>query len=299
MKTNPSFLDYLKIHFIVILFAFTAILGNATTANSLTIVFFRCLITSIGLYFLIQNFRNNKIRKPIKRVWIINGIFISIHWLLFFGAAKVSTIAMCLAGLSTQTFWTSLMEPIYFKKSIDPFEVIMGIIVIIALSIIYFSDLSAWIGLVMGISSGFFGALFSVINGKFKNYDPKLITFYEMGTATIITGFFWLGGLIFSGKAFIPMGLDWLWISILALICTVYAFTEIIKLYKVFTVFSVNLIITLEPVYGIILGYLIFREKEIMPTSFYWGTALLLSTVIAHPILKRYQKRKLTKLQNL
>lgn len=291
MKPGPSFSDYLKIHFIVFLFAFTAILGNASSTNSLTLVFFRCLITSIGLFFLIQNLKNFKTKKIVKRVWIINGVFISLHWLLFFGAAKVSTIAMCLAGLSTQTFWTSLLEPVFLKKSIDPFEVILGIIVVIALSIIYFSDFAAWFGLVMGIGSGFFGAVFSVINGRFKNFDSKIITFYEMVTATFITGIAWTFGLFSGGENFIPIGYDWLWISILAIVCTVYAFTEIIKLYKVFSVFSTNLIITLEPVYGIILGYLIFKEKEIMPTSFYYGTTLLLSTVIAHPLIKRYQKK--------
>lgn len=291
MKPGPSLSDYLKIHFIVFLFAFTAILGNASSTNSLTLVFFRCLITSIGLFFLIQNLKNFKTKKIVKRVWIINGVFISLHWLLFFGAAKVSTIAMCLAGLSTQTFWTSLLEPVFLKKSIDPFEVILGIIVVIALSIIYFSDFAAWFGLVMGIGSGFFGAVFSVINGRFKNFDSKIITFYEMVTATFITGIAWTFGLFSGGKNFIPIGYDWLWIAILAIVCTVYAFTEIIKLYKVFSVFSTNLIITLEPVYGIILGYLIFKEKEIMPTSFYYGTTLLLSTVIAHPLIKRYQKK--------
>ena len=119
MRQAPRFIDYLKIHFIVVLYAFTAILGNATQANALSIVFFRCVISSIFLLAILR-FQQVSFRVPknILYQWILNGLFIALHWLLFFGAAKVSTVAMCLAGLSTQTFWTSLLEPWTKKEKI-------------------------------------------------------------------------------------------------------------------------------------------------------------------------------------
>jgi len=146
----------------------------------------------------------------------------------------------------------------------------------------------------MGIGAGFFGALFSVINGNFTHsHDPKLITAYEMISAGVMTGVVWSIGAWSGTMGYIPIGLDWLWISILALVCTVYAYTETIHLYKVFSVFSINLVITLEPVYGILLAVFIFGSKEIMSTGFYWGTALLVLTVLAHPFLVK--KRQLSK----
>jgi len=78
-----------------------------------------------------------------------------------------------------------------------------------------------------------------------------------------------------------------LWISILAVVCTVYAYTETIKLYKVFSVFSINLVITLEPVYGILLAIFIFGKQEAMHSGFYLGTIILLLTVFAHPFLDK------------
>jgi drug/metabolite transporter (DMT)-like permease len=224
-------------------------------------------------------------------VWVLNGVFVALHWLLFFGAAKVSTVAMCLAGLSTQTFWTSLIEPIAKKVRISKIEVFLGLLVIAALVIIFSVQQAQWLGLLMGIASGFFGALFSVVNGQFTHtHDPKLITFYEMVAAGIMTGMVWSFGAFDGLAGYFPIGLDWLWIGILALVCTVYAYTETIHLYKVFSVFSINLVITLEPVYGMILAIYIFGSKEIMQPGFYYGTILLVLTVMAHPFLKKSNK---------
>lgn len=288
MRQSPRLLDYVKIHFIVILYAFTAILGNATHANALSIVFFRCLIAALGLagilFFSKQSFR---VSSRVLSAWVLNGVFISLHWLLFFGAAKVSTVAMCLAGLSTQTCWTSIMEPIAKKQKIAWVEVGLGLLVVVALWIIFSVQQAQWLGLLMGIGSGFFGALFSVINGRYTHtHDPKLITVYEMAAAGVMTGLVWLYGLQEGGIGYIPLGWDWLWIAILAVVCTVYAYTETIHLYKVFSVFSVNLVITLEPVYGILLAVFIFGQKEVMQPGFYWGTGLLVLTVMAQPFLK-------------
>ena len=293
MRQKPHLFDYFKIHFIVILYAFTAILGNATHANALSIVFFRCVITSVALIAILY-FSKHSLRVDSKtlRVWLLNGLFIALHWLLFFGAAKVSTVAMCLAGLSTQTFWTSVMEPIAKKQKVKLVEVFLGALVIIALFIIFSVEQAQWLGLLLGIGAGFFGALFSVINGEYTHsHDPRLITTYEMISAGILTGIVWSYGALNGWDHYIPIDLDWLWIGILAIVCTVYAYTETIKLYRVFSVFSINLVITLEPVYGIILAVFIFGSKEVMHSGFYWGTALLVLTVMAHPFLVKSQNK--------
>jgi drug/metabolite transporter (DMT)-like permease len=252
------------------------------------------VIAAVGLGLMLAGSKKSlRVPSSVLKIWLLNGVFVSLHWLLFFGAAKVSTVAMCLAGLSTQTFWTSILEPIAKKQPIAKIEVFLGILVVIALGIIFSVEPGQWIGLVMGIGAGFFGALFSVINGNYTHtHDPKLITVYEMVAAGFITGAVWLTGLLGGSPGFVPMGLDWLWIGILAVVCTVYAYTETIHLYKVFSVFSINLVITLEPVYGILLAVFIFGAKEVMQPAFYWGTSLLVLTVMAHPFLSRSDKKQ-------
>jgi len=174
------------------------------------------------------------------------------------------------------------------KVKISWVEVFLGLLVIVALGIIFSVQQAQGLGLLMGIGAGFFGALFSVINGNYTHtHDPKLITAYEMAAAGVMTGLVWAYGLFGDGAGYIPLEWDWLWIGILAVVCTVYAYTETIHLYKVFSVFSINLVITLEPVYGIILAVFIFGQKEVMSPGFYWGTGLLVLTVMIQPFLQR------------
>jgi drug/metabolite transporter (DMT)-like permease len=164
---KPRLLDYFKIHFIVILYAFTAILGNASQANALSIVFFRCVMTAISLVGIL--YASKKSMQVSSRVlwilWIINGFFISLHWLLFFGAAKSPTVAMCLAGSSTQTFWTSILEPIAKKTKVALIEIFLGILVVVALVVIFSVQQAQWLGLLMGIGAGFFGPFFLSLMG--------------------------------------------------------------------------------------------------------------------------------------
>jgi hypothetical protein len=42
----------------------------------------------------------------------------------------------------------------------------------------------------------------------------------------------------------------------------------------------------LEPLYGIVLAYLIFGSKELMSAGFYQGAALILLAVFSYPLIK-------------
>ena len=84
----------------------------------------------------------------------------------------------------------------------------------------------------------------------------------------------------------IPSVSDLGYLLILAIACTVYPFTVSIELMKRISAFIVNLSINMEPVYGIILAYLIFGEKERMNSGFYLGTLVILLSVILYPLIR-------------
>lgn len=90
----------------------------------------------------------------------------------------------------------------------------------------------------------------------------------------------------------IPTLRDWSLILILSLFCTVYAFTVTVDILKRISAFMVNLTINLEPVYGILLALLIYGEAESMSSGFYWGTLVILSVVLAYPILNKIRHKK-------
>ena len=298
--------DYIHLHFLVLIWGFTAILGLLITIPSVEVVFYRTLIASatIGVWIF---FFKKKISQPKGRSIVkitLTGFVIAAHWILFFAAAKVSNASVCLAGLSTTTLWTSFIEPIIFKRKIKYYEVLLGLVIMLGLYVIFQFDFNHQLGLMMGIGSAFLAALFSVINGKFtRKHDPYHITFYEMLGAclgTIIFMPFYLKFFSETGKLELALNLSDLgYILILALVCTVYAFSASVELLKRITVFMSNLTINLEPVYGIILVLLFFGEKEKMGGGFYLGTSIILVAILSYPLLNRIFKRKPKPVSNL
>ncbi len=297
--------DYVKLHFIVWIWGFTAILGLLITIPAVEIVFFRTLIAFVTLGIILIA-RKSNLRVGKKEFFKIlgTGFIISAHWILFFASARVSTASVCLAGIATCSLWTSFLEPMMTKTKIKSFEVVLGLVVISGLYVIFRFEFNHALGLGMAVLSAFLAALFSVINGQFtKRHSPYVITLYEMMGA-------WLGTVLFlpiyvqyftdgKGLQLLPTNMDWLWLGILAIICTVYAFSVSVEIMKRLSAFVINLTINLEPVYGIVLAVLIFGEREQMQPAFYVGTLIILLSVLSYPILNKYHKRRAQPVDNL
>ena len=300
MTENASVKDYLMLHFIVAIWSITAILGILISIASIELVFYRTLIASamLGLIFLWKKTSIRVSKSELIKI-IGTGFLISIHWILFFWAARVSTASVCLAGMATTSLWTAFLEPIINKKKIKGFEVFLGLLVISGIYVIFRFEWGYWLGLSMAIGAALMGALFSVINGRLtKRHSPYVLTFYEMLGACIFA-FMMLPVYAFffaeNGLQLIPAPMDWLWLLILSGICTVYAFSVSVELMRRITAFAVNLTVNLEPVYGIILAVLILGEREKMTPGFYYGTVIILISVLIYPIYNYILKRKMAK----
>ncbi len=292
-------------HFLVFIWGFTAILGLLITIPQVEIVFYRTLIASSGLalvmYFNKLSFRIG--RKEVAKL-ILTGSLIAGHWILFFTSARISTASVCLAGMATTSFWTSFLEPLILKKRIKWYEVYLGVIVIGGLYIIFLFEFNHAMGLFLALLSALLAALFTVINARFaKTQHHHTVTFYEMaGACFSIVLFFPIYKLFFAGNQQLNLELsssDLFYIAILAIVCTVYAYSASIEIMKNISAFSVNLTINLEPIYGIILAVLIFGEKEKMHPGFYIGACIILLSVLAHPFLNKYYRRKYLETDNL
>lgn len=286
---------FVLLHFIVLIWGFTAVLGLLISIPAVEIVFYRTLIAS-GVIALLLWFRRVDFRVPGRMMALLGtGSLIGLHWILFFGAARVSTASVTLAGMATCSLWTSLVEPLMTRRKIQLYEVFLGVLVIIGLYVIFRFEFTYALGLTMAVVSALIAAVFTVLNAGFsKHYDPYLVTFYEMVGATLSIALFfpiyqrWVseaGTLLLN-----PSASDWIWLLVLALVCTVYAYSVSVELMKYVTAFAVNLTNNLEPVYGILLAVLIFGEKEQMTPQFYIGTFIILTSVFAYPLIRRYQK---------
>lgn len=300
------FKDQLKLHFIVVIFGFTAILGVLISIPALETVFFRSLIAFIGtaiwLYFIKADFllKSKKSRREAIKLFAV-GFVIAAHWITFFWSAKIANVSVCLVGLATTTLWTSILEPFFFKKRIKWYEVLLGALTLAGLSVIFGFDFDYWTGLILALFAAFLGTLFSIFNGLLaQKHHHLIITFYEMLGSAVACALFFPFYIYFdlasqNGLELLPSTQDWLWLLILGIICTVYAYSAMVELLKRMSVFTSNLAINLEPVYGIILAAVFFKEYEHIHASFYIGAMIILISVATYPLIKRWDTKRKTK----
>ena len=166
--------DYLKLHFIVFIWGFSAILGKLMHIPSGEVVFYRTFTAAIALALLLS-WRKRDFN--IGQVGILKtlgtGLLIGAHWVLFFEAARVANVSVCLAGMATTTFWTSLIEPLFTARRVRAFEVIIGLIVIGGLYVVFQFEFDNALGLTLAIISALLAAMFSVLNSKYTmQYNP-------------------------------------------------------------------------------------------------------------------------------
>ena len=287
--------NYLHLHLLVFIAGFTAILGELISINAVSLVWYRMVIASVLMLFFIK-FRKIKIVIDFKTFvkFSIAGIIIALHWITFFESIKQSNISIALAMFSTGAFFASIIEPVFFKRKIIWYELVFGVFIILGVLLITQAEFKYINGIILGISSALFSTLFAVINGKFvKRYAASIISFYEF-----LSGIFFISMFIiffrdgFSLQFFSLSVSDWIYLFILASICTAYAFIAAVHVMKYISPYTVVLSYNLEPVYGIILAILLFPQKEKMSTEFYIGAGIIITTVILNGILKNSKKLK-------
>lgn len=284
--------DYLHLHFIVFIWGFTAILGKLISIDAIPLVWYRMLLASlfIVLYFLATS-KKFKIDKIAFGKFLFSGAIIALHWIFFFKAIKVSNVSVALVTMSTGAFFTSLIEPFFFKRKIRLIEILLGALVIVGLYIIFSLEAKYTWGIIYALISSFLGAFFSVLNGLFvKKYNPGVISFYQLffGSAIITVYLVIIGA--FTADFFLLTSSDWLWLILLSSFCTAYAFIASVKVMRSITPYTVMLTINLEPVYAIILALFIFGDSEKMNSTFYLGAFIVLFVVLLNGVLKNWKR---------
>lgn len=282
--------DYLKLHFIVFLWGFSAILGKLVSIPAVELVFFRSIFAATGMAAVIYFSKGSfYVTKRDFIYMILIGLIVALHWLAFFGSARVANVSVSLVGFATNSLWAALLEPWFNKTKLKKYELVLGFVVLIGLYIIFSFDFQYKLGLALGILAGFTSALFSVYNSRLvKRNGARVITFYEMIGVFIGTGLFlpfW--SLAGNELHLVPPAMDLFYIATLAGVCSVYAYTVAVELMKRVSVFMIQLTLNLEPVYGIIMAVIIFGQNEKMNLNFYIGTIVIMSAVAVYPLMKK------------
>lgn len=287
----------LLLHVIVFIWGFSPILGRFITADTMQLVWFRILITiSVMLGYILWT------KQPLwpSRSDLLKlagtGIIILIHWLAFYGAIKVSNISVTMVAFSTGTLFTSIIEPILFKRAVRLYEVIIGLIIIAGIVLIFSIEFQYWQGILLGILAALTSAIFGVFNGIFsRTIKPAIISFWELTAAIAgLTVFLLIGGKLnatfFQLDQHSVIGL-----LLLSLVCTVFPFIASVNLTRFISPYTIVLTVNLETVYGIIWAILFYHENNEVKPSFYIGVAIILLAIFMNSWLKKVTEQRANK----
>ena len=288
--------DYIKLHFVVILWGFTAILGRLIDLESAVIVTYRVASAGLMLAVLVIALKiphNITIKARIKLT--ANGLLLGLHWTLFFFAVEIANVSVCMIGMATSTLWTAFLEPMLIReRRFHAYNVAIGIVMVGAIAIIAGGNFMYMQGLLVAVTSAGVATTFSIFNSRFsRNHHHYVIAMHQMAGATLFCTVTIAINTLQRGSPpdLLPSPADAGWLLLLASFCTVYAYAQYIELLKRLTVFTIHLAYNLEPVYGIILAALFFSEHHQLGPMFYLGSAIILLAVVAHPFIARSRRR--------
>ena len=289
-----------RLHLIVFLWGFTAILGKLIHANAEVLVFYRMLFASVFLYLFIRIIKKDSIKVSKKLLLKLVGIgsLMAFHWLFFFSSIKVSNVSIALSCLGTSTLFAALLEPLIFKRKIDLSELVMGIVIVICISLIFKVEFQYKLGIIYGLICALLGTIFSVFNGKlYGKTSSGNIIFYEIFGGFLVISLYY----VFSGQIS-QIGeisyRDLALLTLLASVFTAYPMFESVNLMKYISPFTLILTVNLEPIYGIILAFFIFGESEKMSAVFYGASLVMILAIVINGVIKARKKSKEIAIEN-
>lgn len=297
MEFIKRYRNLLILHFTVLIWGFTGVLGDLITVSALHLVWYRVLIAAFTLlvYFKLSR---QKIVVPWNKMlrFLGVGMIVGVHWVCFFHAIKISTVSVTLVTLSSLTLFTAILEPLFNRKTIAIGDVVVGLVIILGIYLIFKFEFQYWQGIIFGLSAALCASLFSILNAKMVKQDsPTIITFYEMIGAFIGVSIIMLLSGQFTAEMVLSSS-DWVYLLLLGSVCTAFAYVLGVAVMKELSAFTVALTTNLEPVYGILLAIMFLGHKETMSMGFYFGAVIILGAVFLYPLLKtglaRSQNRK-------
>lgn len=273
----------LQLHAAVFLWGFTGILGKLITLSEGWLVWYRMILTTLILLAILQ-FKKSLRLPPNKTLLQLvgTGAIIALHWVCFFGSIKYANVSVALVCLSSAGLFTALLEPVMRKTNFRPVELAIGTLGVLGIYLIFHFDVQYRTGIMLGIISTLLSTIFSIINKQLvATVKADTMMLYELGGGalflTLCLPFF---EMVAQPSFQIPTGMDWFWLIILSGICTVFAMYLSLQALRHVSAFTQNIALNLEPVYTILIAFLLFDEANLLGWSFYVGFSLIVLSVV-------------------
>ncbi|MFC5740769.1 DMT family transporter [Dyella tabacisoli] len=280
----------LQIHFCVLLWGFTAILGALITLPALPLVWWRMLMVAVALLLMPKVWRGLK-AMPGRLRWAYAGIgvLVALHWLSFYAAIKLANASVAATCIALAPVFLALVEPWIARRRFDTRELLIGVAVVPGVAMVVGGvPTDMRIGIAVGTVSALLVAVFGSLNKRFVEHgDPLTVTCIELGTGAIFLTL--LAPLLpHTGAAFVwPNGHDALLLLVLAFGCTLLPFALALVALRHMSAFGTQMVTNLEPVYAILLAVVLLGDQHVLNRWFYAGVAVILTAVFVHPWLTR------------
>ena len=293
MATSDTTRALWQIHLCVLLWGFTAILGKLISLPALPLVWWRMLLVVAALALLPRVWRGLR-AMPARSRWVYAGIgaLVSLHWLTFYGAIKLSNASVAATCIAFATPMTALVEPLLTRQKFQPRDLLLGLASLPGIWLVVGGvPAGMHAGIVAGVASALLVALFGTLNKRMVDGgDPLTVTALELGAGTVMLTL--LAPLMpllvpaFAGPLLVvPSGMDAMWLLLLSLACTLFPFALCLVALRHLSAFTAQLSVNLEPVYAIVLAAILFGEQQELGASFYAGVAIILAVVFAQGLL--------------
>jgi drug/metabolite transporter (DMT)-like permease len=285
----------IKLHIAVFLWGFTGVLGRLISFNEGLLVWYRILFTVVSL-FVLMLLRGQLERVSAKNKWQLfaTGGLIALHWCFFYGSIKYANVSIALTCFSAGGLFSALLEPLMTRKRIVVQEILLGLVTIVGIYLIFHFDPQYKTGIVLGLTGTVLSTIFSIINKRqVETIAPRTLMLYELtGGLLLLTILLPAYLYYFPPIHLLPTKADTLWLLILSWLCTILAMDLSLQALKKVTAFTQNITLNLEPVYGILLAFVIYHENKNLSNGFYLGFFLILLAVMLQMvrIIKQHKK---------
>jgi drug/metabolite transporter (DMT)-like permease len=281
---------FLQLHIAVFLAGFTGVLGRLITLNEAVLVWYRMMIACLVLWIslLFQKRKPAASRKLFIQASTV-GFLLAMHWVSFYAGIKNSNVSTALVCLSAMGFFTAILEPVMLRKPFDMIEVLLGLLAIAGISIIFHFDPHYKLGIIISLFSAFLASIFPILNRQIlQQMDAETATRYQLsGGFIFITLLMPVYLHYFPVDKLLPSLSDFAWLLVLGILCTVIAYDLFMKALQKISAFTVNLTYNLEPIYGIGMAFLIYREDKEVSQGFYYGFCLIVAAVVLQKLMLR------------
>lgn len=211
-----------------------------------------------------------------RRAVLLSGILMGAHWVTYFYALQWSTVAIGMLSLFTYPVITAFLEPIILKTKFQKIHLLLGAMVLAGIYMLnpqFTTENDNTLAVATGVFSAFCYALRNIIlKTKVTDYHGSALMVYQTGIVSL--------GLI-GFCFFTPLESilhQWKGIVTLAVLTTAIGHTLFLMTFKHFSITTVSIISSIQPVYGILIGAIMLKEIPEVNTIF--GGLLILGSVV-------------------